>query len=79
MDGAVLQSVNGTVTAERGGLGAGAGASLQSAFVEGDMQVYRGAASGRISGTANLDSTVVIGGGRAAVLGQGAAEAPTPG
>lgn len=71
VDGAVLQSVNGTVTAERGGLGAGAGASLQSAFVEGDMQVYRGAASGRISGTANLDSTVVIGGGRAAVLGQG--------
>ena len=71
VDGAVLQSVNGTVTAERGGVGAGAGASLQSAFVEGDMQVYRGAASGRISGTANLDSTVVIGGGRAAVLGQG--------
>jgi len=71
VDGPVLQSVNAQVTAERGGVGAGAGAYLHSPLIEGDVQLYRGAESGHITGTANLDSTVVLGGGRVAVLGQG--------
>ena len=71
VDGAVLQSVNGQVSVERGGVGAGAGAYLHSPLIEGDVQLYRGAESGHITGTANLDSTVVLGGGRVAVLGQG--------
>ncbi len=71
VDGALLQSVNGTVSAERGGIGAGAGAYLHSPLLEGDVQMYRAADSGRFSGTANLDSTLVLGAGHAAVLGQG--------
>lgn len=71
VDGKILRSVNGMVTAERSGIGAGAGAYLQSPLLEGDVQLYRGAGSGHVGGSANLDSTVVIGGGHAAVLGQG--------
>lgn len=71
VNGKLVQSVNGMISAERSGIGAGAGAYLQSPLLEGDVQLYRGADAGRISGSANLDSTVVIGGGHAAVLGQG--------
>ena len=71
VDGKLVQTVNGMISAERSGIGAGAGAHLQSSLLEGDVQLYRGAGSGHVSGSANLDSTVVIGGGHAAVLGQG--------
>lgn len=66
-----LRSVNGAVSAERGGISASAGAHLQGALLEGDVQLMRSAGSGNVSGSANLDSTVVLGAGRAAVLGQG--------
>ncbi|MGE6334596.1 TcfC E-set like domain-containing protein [Stenotrophomonas sp. NPDC077659] len=71
VQGPVLRSVNGMVSAKRDGLSAGAGAYLQHSLLEGDVQLYRAALGGRISASANLDSTVVLGGGRAAVLGQG--------
>lgn len=71
LDGPVLRSVTGTVGADRGGVGAGAGAYLQHAVLEGDAQLYRAAGSGQLSGSANLDSTVAFGGGHVAVIGQG--------
>ncbi|WWW36543.1 TcfC E-set like domain-containing protein [Stenotrophomonas rhizophila] len=70
LDGPVLRSVTGTVGADRGGVGAGAGAYLQHAVLEGDAQLYRAAGSGQLSGSANLDSTVAFGGGQVAVIGQ---------
>lgn len=71
LEGPVLRSVNGTVDADRGGIGAGAGAYLQHALLDGDVQMYRAAGTGQLSGSANLDSTVALGGGHVAVLGQG--------
>lgn len=71
LDGRVLRSVNGTASVERDGISAGAGAYLQSPLLEGDVQILRAAGTGAVSGSANLDSTVVFGAGRAAVLGQG--------
>lgn len=70
-DDRFVRSLNATVSAERDGVSAGAGAYLQGTVLEGDVQVLRSAQDGRVSGSANLDSTVVLGGGHAAVLGQG--------
>ncbi|HEL3174126.1 TPA: TcfC E-set like domain-containing protein [Stenotrophomonas maltophilia] len=71
VDGKLLQSVNGMISAERSGVGGGVGAYLQGSLLEGDVQLYRSTASRHVSGTANLDSTLVVGGGHAAVIGQG--------
>ncbi|MCB7146812.1 TcfC E-set like domain-containing protein [Stenotrophomonas maltophilia] len=71
LQGRVLRSVNGMVAADSSGIGAGAGAYLEHALVQGDVQMQRTSGNGRLSGIANLDSTLVLGGGRAALLGQG--------
>lgn len=68
-----VRSLNATVSADPSGVSAGAGAYLQGAVLEGDVQVLRTAQDGRLSGSANLDSTVVLGGGHVALLGQGRA------
>lgn len=69
VDSPLLRSVHGSISAERGGVSANAGAYLQSPLLEGDVQLQQ--SDGRTSGSANLDSTVVFGGGHATVLGQG--------
>ncbi|HFF3761908.1 TcfC E-set like domain-containing protein [Stenotrophomonas maltophilia] len=70
-EGRYVRSVNGMVTADSTGMGAGAGMYLQSPLLEGDVQLNRGSSDGRISGSANLESTAVFGGGHVAVIGQG--------
>lgn len=71
VDNPVLRSLNGMVSVDGGGVAAGAGAQMQSRVLEGDIQVQRSSGQGQISGSANLDSTLVLGGGHAALLGQG--------
>lgn len=71
VNSSVVRSMNASVSAESSGVAAGAGAYLQNALLEGNVQVQRSSTQGRLSGMANLDSTVVFGGGHAAVVGHG--------
>lgn len=71
IDGGLVHSLNGMATVDSGGLGAGVGMYLQNPLLEGDVNLNRSSSESRISGSANLESTAVFGGGHVAVIGQG--------
>ncbi|MEN5203154.1 TcfC E-set like domain-containing protein [Stenotrophomonas sp. TWI700] len=68
-DDGVLRSLGGQATVDREGLGLGASAFFEHAALRGDAQLQRSSSAGGISGSANLESTVAIGGGRVALAG----------
>jgi len=65
-----LQSVQGTASVDRSGLGLGAGAYFDQQKLQGDVQVQRSAQGGLLSGSVNLESTLALGGGKVALLGR---------
>jgi hypothetical protein len=70
VDNPWLQSVHGTASVDRAGLGLGAGAYFDQQMLQGDVQVQRSALGGLLSGSVNLESTLAVGGGKAAMLGR---------
>lgn len=78
VDAEWLQSIQGTVTADRSGLGVGAAASFDQQQLQGDAQVMR-TAEGSTAGSVNLESTLALGGGAAALLGRSQAANATTG
>ncbi|HBS56455.1 MAG TPA: fimbrial protein [Stenotrophomonas sp.] len=79
IDSRYVRSANGMVTVDSQGVGAGAGLLLQSPLLEGDVYLNRSSSEGRMSGSANLESTAVFGGGHAALIGQGRGTSPETG
>ncbi|WP_409460908.1 TcfC E-set like domain-containing protein [Stenotrophomonas maltophilia] len=71
LDAPWLQSVHGTASVDRNGLGLGAGAYMDRQQFQGDVQVLRASSDGRLSGSANLESTLALGGGHVAMVGRG--------
>lgn len=65
-----LQSVRGSADVDRSGLGLGAGAYFDQQQFQGDVQLLRSSVGGLLSGSANLESTLALGGGKAALLGR---------
>ncbi|QHE21327.1 fimbrial protein [Stenotrophomonas maltophilia] len=79
LDGSWLQSVQGTVTADRSGLGLGAGAYVEHQYLNGDAQLQRSSLDGRLSGNVNLESTLVLGDGKGALLGRNQTQSASTG
>lgn len=65
-----LQAVQANANVDREGLGLGLGAYFDQQRLFGDVQVQRSAEGGRLSGSVNLESTLALGGGAAALLGR---------
>jgi hypothetical protein len=65
-----LQSVRGNASVDSSGLGLGAGAYFDQQQLQGDVQLLRSSMGGLLSGSANLQSTLVLGDGKAALLGR---------
>jgi hypothetical protein len=65
-----LQSVRGNASVDGSGLGLGAGAYFDQQQLQGDVQVLRSSMGGLLSGSANLQSTLALGDGKAALLGR---------
>ncbi|AWH29567.1 fimbrial protein [Stenotrophomonas sp. YAU14A_MKIMI4_1] len=64
-----LQTLQGNVNADRYGVGAGVGAYFDQQRLHGDVQLQRSSFGG-LSGSVNLESTLALGGGKAAMLGR---------
>ncbi|WP_295520582.1 TcfC E-set like domain-containing protein [uncultured Stenotrophomonas sp.] len=65
-----VQSVQGTASVDRSGLALAAGAYVDRPQLQGDVQALRAASNGRLSGSANLESTLAVGAGKLAVVGR---------
>lgn len=69
LDGSLLKSVNGTVTSDRYGAGLSAGAMFEHQALGGDVFVQRSSLEGDLSGGLNLESALVLGGGKMTAAG----------
>lgn len=73
LDAAWLQSVHGTASVDRSGVSLGTGVYFDHQRLHGDVQVQRSSHGGALSGSVNLESTLALGGGKAALVGGGQA------
>jgi hypothetical protein len=69
----ILRSVAGQATVDSTGIGLGGNAHFESAALRGDLHLQRSSLDGGVSGGVNLESTLAVGGGSAAIAGDGQA------
>jgi len=69
VESAWLKSVNANAGLDRYGVSVAGGAYIDRQQLQGNVQLQRSPIGGRVSGSANLDSTLAFGGGKIALLG----------
>jgi len=70
IEGSTLRSVGGTLNGDRYGVGLAANAQFENRALHGDAYVQNSSYNNQVSGGLNLESTLAIGGGKAALSGQ---------
>ncbi|WP_249404995.1 TcfC E-set like domain-containing protein [Stenotrophomonas sp. CFBP 13725] len=69
LDAAWLKSVTASAGFDRSGVSVATGGYFDQQQLQGNVQLQRSAANGEVSGSANLESTLALGGGKVALLG----------